>query len=80
MFDERAKEEEYLDQPDCDPELAAKSYRFMEMINRVRAGSALLNQFCWISSLRCCSLCLLPRQGRLCLFQQSPQSRVLCKR
>lgn len=45
MFDERAKEEEFLDRPDCDPELAAMSYRFMEMINRNFGGIRVVRQF-----------------------------------
>lgn len=33
MFDSRAMATEFLDQPDCDPALAAASYRFMETVN-----------------------------------------------
>lgn len=45
MFDERAQEEEFLDRPDCDPELAALSYRFMEMINRHFGGIRVVRRF-----------------------------------
>ena len=34
MFDQRATAEELIDRPDCGPELAAASYRFMETVNR----------------------------------------------
>jgi hypothetical protein len=33
VFDSRATATEFLDRPDCDPALAAASYRFMEMVN-----------------------------------------------
>lgn len=38
MFETRSKEAEILDQPDCDPALAATNYRFMEMVNRYFGG------------------------------------------
>ena len=38
MFDSRATATELLDRPDCDPTLAAASYRFMEMVNRRFGG------------------------------------------
>ena len=38
MFDSRATATEFLDRPDCDPVLAAASYRFMEMVNRRFGG------------------------------------------
>jgi 2-polyprenyl-6-hydroxyphenyl methylase/3-demethylubiquinone-9 3-methyltransferase len=53
MFDERAKEEEFLDQPDCDPELAAKSYRFMETINRNFGGIRVVRRFLAAEAARC---------------------------
>ncbi len=45
MFNERAKGEEFLDRPDCDPELAAMSYRFMETINRNFGGIRVVRRF-----------------------------------
>jgi SAM-dependent methyltransferase len=39
MFESRAmSEDEFLDRPDCDPELAAASYRFMGTVNRWFGG------------------------------------------
>jgi SAM-dependent methyltransferase len=38
MYDWRAAETELLDLPDCAPELAASSYRFMETVNRWFGG------------------------------------------
>ena len=34
VFEKRSMQQEFLDSPDCDPELAAESYRFMEKVNR----------------------------------------------
>lgn len=45
MFESRAVEEEFLDRPDCDPDLAAMSYHFMEMINRNFGGIRVVRRF-----------------------------------
>ena len=46
MFNARATdEEEYLDRPDCDPALAALSYRFMETVNRAFGGIRVVRRF-----------------------------------
>ncbi len=60
MFKVRARETEFLDQPDCDPLLATESYRFMEGINGYWGGirvvrsfiAAELRQRCDIAPLR----------------------------
>jgi 2-polyprenyl-3-methyl-5-hydroxy-6-metoxy-1,4-benzoquinol methylase len=38
VFEERARGCELLDAPDCDPQLARQSYRFMEGVNRSYGG------------------------------------------
>lgn len=45
MFDSRATEMEFLDRPDCDPLLAAASYRFMETVNSSFGGTRQVRQF-----------------------------------
>ena len=45
MFDSRATATEFLDQPDCDPALAAASYRFMEMVNCHFGGIRVVQRF-----------------------------------
>ena len=45
MFEARATETEFLDQPDCDPALAAASYRFMETINGRFGGIRVVRRF-----------------------------------
>ncbi len=45
MFEARATEKELLDEPDCSPELAAASYRFMEMVNARFGGVAVVRRF-----------------------------------
>ena len=45
MFDSRATATEFLDLPDCDPELAAASYRFMETVNRRFGGIITVQRF-----------------------------------
>lgn len=45
MFEQRAQECEYLDRHDCDPALAAASYRFMEKANRYFGGIHLVRRF-----------------------------------
>lgn len=45
MFDVRNTATEFLDRPDCDPALAAASYRFMEMVNTHFGGSRLVRRF-----------------------------------
>lgn len=38
MFERRSNEVEYLDHPDCDPELSFQSYVFMEKVNQCFGG------------------------------------------
>lgn len=45
MFDARATAKEFLDQPDCDPALAAASYRFMETVNCHFGGTRIVRRF-----------------------------------
>ena len=45
MFDSRATAMELLDLPDCDPALAAASYRFMETVNYRFGGIRLVRRF-----------------------------------
>ena len=45
MFDSRATAHEFLDRPDCDPELAAASYRFMELVNGCFGGIRVVRRF-----------------------------------
>ena len=45
MFEGRATEQELLDAPDCSPQLAAASYRFMEMVNARFGGVAVVRRF-----------------------------------
>ena len=45
MSDTRATATEFLDQPDCDPSLAAASYRFMERINSCFGGTRVVRRF-----------------------------------
>ena len=45
VFDSRATAQEFLDRPDCDPELAAASYRFMEMVNGGFGGIRVVRRF-----------------------------------
>jgi len=45
MFDRRATTQELLDQPDCDPKLAADSYRFMELVNCRFGGIQTVRRF-----------------------------------
>ncbi len=45
VFDARATATEFLDQPDCDPALAAASYRFMETINCHFGGTRIVRRF-----------------------------------
>jgi hypothetical protein len=45
VFDSRATATEFLDRPDCDPALAAASYRFMEMVNRRFGGIRVVRRF-----------------------------------
>jgi 2-polyprenyl-3-methyl-5-hydroxy-6-metoxy-1,4-benzoquinol methylase len=45
VCDARATETEFLDQPDCDPALAAASYRFMEMVNGRFGGIRVVRRF-----------------------------------
>lgn len=45
MFESRATTMEFLDRPDCDPELAAASYRFMETVNCRFGGIRTVRRF-----------------------------------
>ena len=45
MFDSRATATEFLDRPDCDPALAAASYRFMETVNYRFGGIRVVRRF-----------------------------------
>ena len=45
MFDSRATATEFLDRPDCDPALAAASYRFMETVNCYFGGIRTVRRF-----------------------------------
>lgn len=45
MFETRATASEFLDQPDCDPSLAAASYRFMEGVNGYWGGTRVVRRF-----------------------------------
>ncbi len=45
MFEARATAPEFLDQPDCDPSLAAASYRFMEGVNGYFGGTRVVQRF-----------------------------------
>jgi len=45
VFDSRAMAMEFLDRPDCNPALAAASYRFMERVNRRFGGIRLVRRF-----------------------------------
>lgn len=45
MFEARATETEFLDKADCDPALAAASYRFMERINGCFGGIRVVRRY-----------------------------------
>ena len=45
MFNSRATAIEFLDRPDCDPALAAESYRFMETVNCRFGGIRIVRRF-----------------------------------
>ena len=45
MFESRATAAEFLDRPDCDPALAAASYRFMETVNCRFGGIRIARRF-----------------------------------
>ena len=45
MFEQRSSKPEFLDCPDCDPTLAAESYRFMALVNRFFGGVRSVRQF-----------------------------------
>jgi len=45
MFEHRATTQELIDQPDCEPALAADSYRFMEMVNSYFGGIQTVRRF-----------------------------------
>jgi hypothetical protein len=45
VFESRATEAEYLDRPDCDPTLAAASYRFMTLVNARLGGLRVVRRY-----------------------------------
>jgi len=45
MFERRATDQELIDRADCEPELAAASYRFMERVNRHFGGIRIVRRF-----------------------------------
>jgi hypothetical protein len=45
VFESRATATEFLDRPDCDPALAAASYRFMETVNGRFGGIGVVRRF-----------------------------------
>jgi hypothetical protein len=45
VFEQRSCEPEFLDHPDCDPVLAAASYRFMALVNRLFGGVRSVRRF-----------------------------------
>ena len=45
MFESRAMATEFLDEPDCEPALAAASYRFMKMVNCRFGGIRVVRRF-----------------------------------
>lgn len=45
MFEQRATAQEFLDRPDCEPELAEASYRFMETVNSFFGGMRIVQRF-----------------------------------
>ena len=45
VFESRATATEFLDRPDCDPALAAASYRFMEVVNCHFGGIRIVRRF-----------------------------------
>jgi hypothetical protein len=45
VFESRATATEFLDRPDCDPALAAASYRFMETVNCRFGGIRIVRRF-----------------------------------
>lgn len=45
MYETRARGEEFIDRPDCDPDLALRSYRFMQGINRRWGGIRTVRRF-----------------------------------
>jgi hypothetical protein len=45
VFESRAQQAEILDQPDCDPLSAEKSYRFMRFVNRYGGGGGTVCKF-----------------------------------
>ena len=45
MFDSRATDTEFLDLPDCDPTLAADSFRFIHIVNTRFGGIGIVRRF-----------------------------------
>lgn len=45
VFEQRAHDTEFLDQENCDPTLAAASYRFMERVNNYFGGVRVVRRF-----------------------------------
>ncbi len=52
MFDARATKTEFLDEVDCDPSLAAASYRFMEGVNGYFGGTDVVRRFLSVEAKR----------------------------
>lgn len=55
MFDQRATAEEFIDRPDCEPELAAASYRFMETVNCRFGGIQAVQRFLAVETAKHCT-------------------------
>jgi hypothetical protein len=45
VFEQRSQTTEYLDRPDFDPHLAGRSYRFMQLVNRLFGGTRVVRRF-----------------------------------
>ncbi len=45
MFEVRETQSEFLDSPDCDPQLAYSSYKFMQLVNRFAGGIRTVEDF-----------------------------------
>jgi SAM-dependent methyltransferase len=45
VFDERMQGSEYLDRPDCDPELTKRSFAFIRFVNRYGGGIRVVRRF-----------------------------------
>jgi hypothetical protein len=45
MFESRSMEEEYIDSPQCEPQIVNRSHRFMRMVNRYLGGTGVVKAF-----------------------------------